>query len=184
MQVDPFEWSHVFLKLLRILCVHYVGSQFFNGELMQRLSTLAIVGLALLLPALAQAKGNGTSCSMEGKVTKVTIDGQNIRFEFEGQFRITQWNQDRPSPTELVIDCKAGTSTTVNQGEPFFAMTTNWHGGAIQTAGALARILLAAAERGNVVKFELTDSQLTIGPGAAFGLQNATVIRATDADLK
>ena len=144
-----------------------------------------IIGFSLLVPVIALAKGDGVGFSMEGTVTNISVSGENIHFTFTGTFHIDQYHGMQHSA--VTIDCTHGVSATVFQGDPFFAMTSDWRGGSLQPDGDLLKILKAAVEHNRVVKFELYDVKMAMGEGkdyGAFTLSDAGVVRATDADLR
>jgi hypothetical protein len=146
----------------------------------------AACAAAALLPAVVQAKGEGVGLWMEGKVSEVRADGQNIRLVLTGRFRFEQYHGREASVLE-VKDLRGGPasiSATLTQGRPFFAMVENWQGGGIRKAGALLAILQAAASTGQVVKFELANARLQFGSGGTLAVESATVRRATDHNLR
>jgi len=99
-----------------------------------------------------------------------------------GRFWLEQYRGNVRSVVE--VDGRRGIPVTVVQAEPFFAMTTNWGGGAIRAHGALLPILETAAERKRTVKLELLDAKLVFGREGYFEVTEGAVIRATDADLR
>ena len=119
---------------------------------------------------------------MEGTVSNVTAEGDKIQFHLKGQFRFEQY-PDGHTPQVIKVDGEKGIYASVHQADPFFAFTTDWGGGSIQNKGGLLRILKAAAERGNVVRFELLEPQLAFDAWHNITLSDAAVVRATDADL-
>jgi hypothetical protein len=150
-----------------------------------------VIALGLLLPAVAQAKGDGLAFGMEGRVANVSIstNGESIHFTFKGVFRIDQYHDTEQATqhSSVEIDCKGGVSATVSQGDPFYSMTPDGRGGALRPKGQLLKILNAAVQHNRVVKFELYDVKIAVGNGKNFQdftLTDATVVRATDADLK
>jgi hypothetical protein len=72
-----------------------------------------VIGLSLLLPVVALAKGDGVGFSMEGTLTNFSASGETCHFTFAGTFHITQWHGLWHSTVE--IDCKQGFSATVTQ---------------------------------------------------------------------
>jgi hypothetical protein len=151
---------------------------------MRRSSWLIILGIVVLfLGALtAEAKGNGVGLWMEGTVSHVQADGDRLHFLLTGSFRFEQYRGTARSVVE--VDGRRGLLVTVRQADPFFAMTSDWRGGAIRQHGALLRILESATKGRGVVKFELTEAQLKFGTGGAFTVIDGAVIRATDANLR
>jgi len=111
-----------------------------------------------LLPAGVLAKGEGVGLWMEGQVSDVRAEGQNIRLVLIGHFWLDQHRGTQASVVE-VRDLRTGGPATIpavlTQGRPFFAMTENWGAGAIRKSGALLAILQAAAGTGKSVKLEL-----------------------------
>ena len=79
---------------------------------------------------------------------------------------------------------------TIEDAEPISALLTAnapGRGGALRPKGQLLKILNAAVQHNRVVKFELYDVKKAVGNGKNFQdftLTDATVVRATDADLK
>ena len=142
----------------------------------------ALLALGFLLPVTLLAKGGGVGFWMEGTLSDVTAVGDKIQFHLKGQFRFDQY-PDGHTPQVIKIDCKQSISATVHQADPFFAFTPDWKAGSIQDKGGLLRILKAAAERGNVVRFELLEPQLAFDAQQNITLSDAAVVRATDVDL-
>lgn len=104
----------------------------------------SVIGFSLLMPVIALAKGDGVGFSMEGTVTNISVSGEQIHFTFTGTFRIDQYH--RMQHSTVTIDCTHGVSATVLQGNPFFAMSSNWRAGALRPAGELLNILQTAVE--------------------------------------
>jgi hypothetical protein len=142
------------------------------------------LGLAILILSAprAEAKGNGVGLWMEGTVSNVQPDGHRVRFLLTGIFRFEQYRGTSRSVVE--VDGRRGMLVTIRQADPFFAMTTDWRGGAIRDGGALFRILESATKGRGVVKFELSDAQLAFGPGGTLTVVDGAVRRATDASLR
>ncbi|MBM3883233.1 MAG: hypothetical protein FJ387_26565 [Verrucomicrobia bacterium] len=138
----------------------------------------------ILFAVSAFGKGGGVGFWMEGTLTNITVTGDRIQFQLTGRFWMEQFPDGRPPRQLIEVDCKRGVSATVSQAEPFFAMTSDWHGGAIRQKGALLKILKAAAEHGRVVRFQMLQPKLEFGRDGSFTLTDAAVIRATDADLR
>ena len=141
----------------------------------------AVLLAAALLPAGVVAKGEGVGLWMEGQVSEVRAEGQNIRLVVTGRFWFEQHRGTDPSIVELKT---AAIPALLVQGRPFYAMTADWHGGAIRKSGALLDILQAAALTGRNVKFELADARLNLGRGGALAVDGAFVRRATDHALR
>src|SRR5437762_5262160 len=137
----------------------------------------AAFAVAALLPAAVLAKGEGVGLWMEGQVSEVRAEGQNIRLVVTGRFWFQQHRGAEPSMVEVK---KATIPAMLTQGRPFFAMTENWKGGAIRKSGALLAILQAAAGTGQGVKLELANARLQFGSGSTLAVESATVRRATD----
>jgi hypothetical protein len=127
----------------------------------------------------------GVGFWMEGTVTNVTqLDGR-LQFQLSGRFWFAQFPPDSPKQVEIEVHGKGGTfAATVSQSEPFFAMTSNWRAGALRKKGELFRILKTAEERGRAVRFELGQPKMEFGTDQSFTLLGASVVRATDADLR
>ena len=139
-----------------------------------------------LLPAAVLAKGEGVGLWMEGQVSEVRAEGQNIRLVVTGRFWFEQYRGAEPSVVE-VRDLRGGPASitaTLTQGRPFYAMVESWKGGAIRKSGALLAILQAAAGTGQVVRFELANARLQFGSGGTLSVESATVRRATDHNLR
>src|SRR5438132_11200012 len=99
----------------------------------------AAFAVAALLPAAVLAKGEGVGLWMEGQVSEVRSEGQNIRLVVTGRFRFEQYRGSQPSVVE-VRDLRGGPASiaaVLTQGRPLFAMVENWNGGPIPNAGAL-----------------------------------------------
>ena len=143
-----------------------------------------LVVSSVVVATSAFAKGGGVGFWMEGTITNVTVAGDRIQFELTGRFWLEQFPDGRPPRQMIEVDCKRGISATVSQAEPFFAMTSDWRGGAIRQKGELLKILKTAAQRGRVVKFEMMQPKMEFGRDQSFRLTDAAVIRATDADLR
>ena len=141
---------------------------------------LAILLTASALPA--RAKGGGIGLSIKGGVSQVKAEGKFIRLVFKGDFQFAQFADSKKSSVE--VDCQAGCSATVKQADPFFAMTTDGAGGAIQEAGGLLRILKAAEQKKRSLILEIADAKLSFSKDGRFTVLDAGIVRATDADLK
>jgi len=134
-----------------------------------------------MLPVLVQAKGDGVGLWMEGTVSGVQVQGQDIHLILSGRFWFEQYRGNSRSSVE--VDGRPGLEVSVTQAAPFFAMTSDWRGGAIRDQGALLAILRAAAQKGRLVKFELAGAQLSFGGEHRLVVTKAAVVRATDHDL-
>lgn len=144
--------------------------------------TIPIVLVALLmLPVLIHAKGDGVGLWMEGTVSNVDVEGQDIHLMLSGRFWLEQYRGNSRSSVE--VDGRRGLAVTVTQAAPFFATTSDWRGGAIRDPGALLAILRVAAQQRRLVRFELVDAQLSFGRDGSFTVSRAAVVRATDHDL-
>ncbi|HEY3053659.1 MAG TPA: hypothetical protein VGK04_09765 [Thermoanaerobaculia bacterium] len=143
--------------------------------------TVAVIVL-LLSARTAQPKGNGVSLWMEGRVSNVEADGDRIHFLLTGSFRLEQYRGKARSVVE--VDGRRGMRVTIRQADPFFAMTSDWKGGAIRENGALLHILDAAATRKRIVKFELSEAQLVFSAGGVLTVSDGAVRRAIDANLR
>lgn len=139
--------------------------------------------LGWLLPITVLAKGGGIGFWLEGIVSDVSAQGDEIHFHLKGEFRFDQYRGGH-TPQVIKVDCENGVSASVHQADPFFAFTPDWGGGSIQDKGGLLRILKAAAQRGNVVRFEIFEPQIAFDAQQHFTLTDAAVVRATDADLR
>ena len=140
-----------------------------------------LLAVVALLPAGALAKGEGVGVWMEGRVSEVRRGPGSIHLVVSGRFWFEQHRGTEPSVIEV---SKATIPATLAQGEPFFAMTKDWGGGAIRKQGALLQILQAAAASGNVVRFQLINARLKFGPQGTIAVEDADVIRATDHSLR
>jgi hypothetical protein len=144
-----------------------------------------VVVVCFLISAVSTfAKGGGVGFWMQGTITNITVAGDRIQFQLTGRFWFEQFPDGRPPRQVIEVDCKGGVSATVTQADPFFAMTSDWRGGAIRQKGELLKILKTATERGRVVKFEMMRPKMEFGSDQSFALTDAAVIRATDADLR
>jgi len=143
-----------------------------------------ILALCLCLPMAGYAKGSGVGFWMEGTVKNIRVNADKINFQLIGRFWFIQYSGQPATKESLItVDLSHGTTVTIRQATPFFAMSSDWRGGAIRKKGELLKILQAAARHNRKVKFQLTQPQLAFGPNQTFSLMNAAVIRATDADL-
>ena len=145
--------------------------------------TIVLAGL-LLFAGACFGKGDGVALRMEGTVSELEVQGDALKFVLTGSFSFKQWRGPDQRESSVEVDGSRGISVTAVQWKPFFAMTEDRHGAAIQERGALARILRAAAESGRVVKFEVVEARLLFGREGRFSVARASVIRATDADLR
>ena len=142
---------------------------------------LALVAAVALYPGSACAKGEGIGVWMEGQVSEVQARGAAVQLLLRGRFWFEQHRGTEPSVIELR---DATIPATLAQGEPFFAMVENWHGGAIRKPGALLQILQAAAASGKPVKLELVRARLKFEPQGRIRVESAEVVRATDHQLR
>ena len=144
-----------------------------------------ILAACCVLPVKLTAKGGGVDFWMEGTVTDLKGLGDQIHFKLKGVFWLVQYRDGSLSPQKIEVDCEKGISVTVHQHDPFFAMTAdNWAGGAIQEKGGLLRILKAAVELDRKMKFELLEPKIIFDASQTITLTDASVVRATDADLR
>ncbi len=151
---------------------------------MRKITSIVILLAGLSLPASVLAKGDGVALRMEGTVSKLEFKGDRAHFILTGRFFFKQWRGPDQTESSVDVDGSRGIPVTVVQSKPFFAMTENGRGGAIRGKGALAAILRASAEHKHVVKFQLVDANLAFGRDDGFKVTHATVIRATDANLR
>jgi hypothetical protein len=149
-----------------------------------RRATAVIVAVLVTscLAVLAHAKGDGVGLWMEGTVSKVRSDGQRIHLMVTGRFWFEQYRGTARSVVE--VDGSRGVSAAVVQGQPFFAMSSDWRAGSIRLIGALLAILETAGRHHRPVRFELTEAKLVFGRDGGFAVADAAVLRATDADLR
>ena len=147
----------------------------------------AAFAVAALLPPAVLAKGESVGLWMEGKVSEVRAEGQDIRLVLTGRFWFEQHRAAKASVVE-VRDLRTGGPASIpvvlTQGRPFFAMVENWRGGALRKSGALLAILQAAAGTERVVRLELANARLQFGSGGTLAVESATVRRATDHALR
>src|SRR5438874_8038919 len=102
---------------------------------------------------------------MEGTVTKVVLNGERIEFQVNGRFWFSQYPPESTKQVVIEAHPKDGFSATVTP-DSFVAMTRNWQAGSVvNDKGRLFKILTAAAERGTVLKFALTQPKLDFGGG-------------------
>ena len=141
-----------------------------------------VIGLSLLLPCVALAKGGAVGFTMSGTLTNFSVSGEACHFTFTGTVQITQWHGVSHSTIE--IDCTNGFAATVTQNQFFVATHPTLNAAAVRNdSKALSGILKIAAERGRVIRFELADPKITFGDrGQIINLESA-VVRATDWDL-
>jgi hypothetical protein len=122
---------------------------------------------------------------MEGTITNITVTGHHISFQLTGWFWLAQYPEGGTNKQVIKVDCRRGISATVNQPDSFVAMTRDWTGGSVQNGeGKLLRLLQIAAERGSLVKVELTKPKLDFGEDNSFSLLGGDVWRITDACLR
>jgi hypothetical protein len=144
---------------------------------------LAIALLALLPIAPASlAKGNGAGFWLEGTVSNVRASGRFVQVVVKGRMWLEQYPDRSHTPQIVDFPCSQGIAATLTEFEMFFAMTTDWHGGALRKRGSLFEILSEAETRGNVVKLELMYPRIDFA-GAQCPPVTSEVIRATDVDL-
>jgi len=143
-----------------------------------------VVLLLVVLPILASAKGDGVALRMEGTVSDLEVQGETLKFVLTGRFSFKQWRGPQQEEQSVDVDGSHGIPVTVVQWKPFFAMTEDGHAAALREQGELARILQAAARHNRVVKFQLVEARLLFGREGRFSVARASVIRATDADLR
>src|SRR5215469_14955327 len=106
-----------------------------------------VIGLGLLVPLMALAKGDGVGFWMDGTLTNFSMSGTNCHFTFAGTFKITQWHG--VSHTTIEIECTNGFPATVSQNWFFVAMHPTLNAAAVRNdPNALSGILKLAAERG------------------------------------
>ena len=148
------------------------------------MKAIFVAVLLAVLPGLACAKGGGVALLMKGTVSELEVQGETIKFVLTGNFSFRQWRGPKQQESRVEVDGSKGIPVAVVQWKPFFAMTEDGGAGAIQERGALARILQAAAEQKRVVRFELVEARLLFGRDGRFSVARASVIRATDADLR
>jgi len=120
---------------------------------------------------------------MEGTATNVALIDERLQFQVNGRFWFTQFPPESPKPVVIEVHRKGGFLATVSR-DSFVAMTGDGRAGSVMNdKGRLLRILTAAAQRGTVVKFSLTQPKLDFGTNG-FALLDAKVLRITDADLR
>jgi hypothetical protein len=141
-----------------------------------------VLGLSLLLPCAALAKGGGVGFTMSGTLTNFSANEETCHFTFKGTVQITQWSGVSPSTVEIV--CTNGFTATVSQNHFFVATHPTVNAAAVRNdPEALTALLKIAAERGRVIKFELADPKITFGDRGQIKHLESTVVRATDWDL-
>jgi hypothetical protein len=150
---------------------------------MHTLAKLIIFSVGLMLSVAAFAKGDGIGFNMEGTVTNVTADGDAIHFAFKGRFRIGQSRQNGAQHTDIVIECKPGTSITLKQHKEFFADYPTIAASALRGKGHLLQILEKAAESGTSVKMNVMHPTIVFGQGGSLTVLDGLVDHATDPDL-
>jgi hypothetical protein len=141
-----------------------------------------VIGLSLLLPCVALAKGDGVGFTMSGTLTNFNVNDEICHFTFAGTVRITQWNGASHSTVEIA--CTNGFAATVTQNHFFVATHPTLNAAAVRNdPKALSAILKIAVERGRVINFELTDPKITFGDRGQIKNLESGVVRATDWDL-
>ena len=141
-----------------------------------------VLGLLLLLPGVALAKGDGVGFTMSGTLTNFNVSGKTCHFTFRGTVQITQWHGVSHSTVEIV--CTNGFAASVTQNHFFVATHPTANAAAVRNdPEALSRILKVAAERGRVIKFELAEPTITFGDRGQVRNLESAVVRATDWDL-
>ncbi len=141
-----------------------------------------VIGLSLLLPCVALAKGDGVGFTMSGTLTNFNISGETCHFTFTGTVRITQWHGIFHSTVEIV--CTNGFGATVTQNQFFVATHPTLNAAAVRNdPKALSAILKIAAEHGRVIKFELAHPKITFDDRGQIKNLESAVVRATDWDL-
>jgi hypothetical protein len=163
--------------------LQFFAQQFsFEHQAVMRTFIKFVIGLSLLIPLLALAKGDGIGFTMEGTLTNFSMSGTNCHFVFTGTFQITQWHHI--SSTTIEMDCKHGFPATVTQNWFFVATHPTANAAAVRNdPNALAKILERAAARGRVIKFELVNPRITYGNAGSITELQSAVVRATDWDL-
>jgi hypothetical protein len=140
------------------------------------------IGLSLLLPSVALAKGDGVGFTMSGTLTNFSVSAETCHFIFAGTVQITQWSGVSHPSVEIV--CTNGFAVTVTQNQFFVATHPTLNAAAVRNdPKALSGILKIAAERGRVIKFELANPQITFGDRGQIKNLESSVVRATDWDL-
>ncbi len=141
-----------------------------------------VIGLSLLLPVVAAAKGNGVGFTMEGTITNFNASGQSCHFTFTGKFHITRWYGVSNSTVE--IDCKQGFPATVTQCGFFVGTHPSLNAAQVRNnPDALSHILKTAAGCGKVIKFELANPHVMFGDRGSITNLESEVVRATDWDF-
>jgi hypothetical protein len=141
-----------------------------------------LIGLSLLVPFVALAKGDGVGFSMEGTLTNFSASGASCQFTFTGTFRITRWQGASASTVE--VDCKQGFPAIVTQNDFFVATDPHVNAAAVRNdPKALSVLLKAAAERGRLINFELVNPKIAFGDKGSITNLQCAVVRATDWDL-
>jgi hypothetical protein len=143
---------------------------------------VCVILVSILLAGTALGKGDGVGFWLEGKVRDVGVTGDHIYFTVVGRFWMTQYRGPQPDRIELAPT--EPISTTVRQWKEFFAMTTDWGGGALRGEGELLKLLRTSAERGSVIRLELLNPQLEFQSRLGVAVRDGAVIRATDHDLR
>jgi hypothetical protein len=152
---------------------------------LRHISVAALIAVAVFATFVpyAAAKGEGVGFWLEGTVSGVRIVGRYIQLSVAGRLWLRQFPDGQPPGQHVEFDCPEGISATLTQAQEFFAMSTDWGGGALRQPGHLHKILEAAAKRGNVVRFQLLEPRIDFAGGQCPALSSA-VVRATDTDLE
>ena len=144
------------------------------------LATAAILALA---GTAAFAKGGGVGYRLEGTVTSVRLAGDRVDLLIVGHLVLDQYSGGPTTRQVIRYECARGINASLGQWTSFFAMSSDWRGGAIRGQGELGRLAKAALERGSVFKIELQNPQIDFTDWQC-PVVKADAIRATDHDLK
>ena len=148
-----------------------------------RLARLVVI--TFLLTNAALGKGNGIGFWLEGKVRDVNVNDQHMHFSMEGRFWMTQYREGSSQlPDRIEVPSSESISATVTQWKEFFAMTTDWGGGALRGDGELLKLLSTASEKGSVIRLELLNPELQFPSSLNVIVKDAAIIRATDHELR
>src|ERR1051325_4647320 len=120
-------------------------------------SSFALASLALLICTIpaAFAKGEGVGYWLEGTVASVHLSDNHVELVIAGRLTLDQYSGGPSTRQSIHYQCPNGIRASLTQWESFFAMTSDWRGGAIRGKGELGRLVQTALKRGSSLKLEL-----------------------------
>ena len=143
------------------------------------------IALSLLVLAIPVSfgKGGGVGYWLEGTVASVRIAGDRVELVLAGSLTLLQYSGGPSTRQAVLYECPRGISASLRQGDPFFAMSSDWRGGAIRYEGELARLAQTAMQRGSTIKIELEKQKIDFSVWQCPQVV-AEAIRETDHYLK